>query len=480
MANIDLSIGQVNITSGYLIFIARKVSTPSVEEARRVFPTPLPASFNVILPEVGEIDPVNYFVDAYESVDGVSLDLLLTTFVVNARNNIVISETRYYKVGNGGLNPEPDQPLLIDAYLDGKTFSAVYKDGAGRPLVPPPYNFKEYDPYPGGGIELLNGILFSSEEIVAIEISYLAEQTQGTSQGGLYNGVVSITADTTLDSTHRNKRLRCASGSLTTLVITLEDVASVPEGAFYHFTCNDGNQLQVRILAASGVLLNKTNYTEISISPGEYVRIEKTGTYWEATMAHDGILQVGERFSGTWKDHPNTIPEDGRLLDGDEYPRLWWWLSNKLPANQKIITDSVTNPGYTHPTDKLGLFVVHSTLKKFRMPNTQNISERGLKDFDSYNADAQRLYDYPGGVQNESVGPANIRTVSFTGVGITKNGVVNPGIGFLATQGDGGLIASDTAAGTNNNSARTLTFSIISPAGENRAKNFGVVYLRRI
>ncbi len=462
MAVINLAVGQVNITAPFLVAIARKVSDPIPIAAKEEYPSPLPAAFNVILPAAGELDPVNYYVDFYESSDGISLDLLLSTFVVNAKNNIVISETRYYKVGNGGVNPEPDQTILSDPYLDGKTLAGVYKDGAGRPLVPPPYDFKEYDPYPGGGIELLNGQMFSLDEIVAIEISYLAEQTQGTGNGGLYNGVISITVDTLLDSSHRNKRVRCTSAGSAQLVVTLEDVSTVPEGTFYHFTFNDGNQLQTRFLVTSGVLLNKTNYTELSIAPGEYLRIEKTGTYWEATMAHNGILQVGERFSGTWKDHPNTMPEDGRLWDGDDYPRPWWWVINKLPATHKIVDDNVINPGYVHPAGKEGLFIVHSTLKKCRMPNTQNLSERGLKDFDSYNTDGQRLYDYPGGVQNEMIGP-HVHQVGITH-GHSYSGGPNSSI-----------------VGNGANSPQSFNTGTDSGTGsENRVKNFGVVYLRRI
>lgn len=461
MAVINLAVGQINITAPYVIFLARKVEDPIPIAAWRPYPSPLPASFNVILPDTGELDPVNYYIDVYESNDGTlaSLDLLLAQFVVNAKNNIILSETRFYKVGGGGVNPEPDQAVLEDSYLDGKTIMFVERDGVGRPLVPPPYTFKEYNLHTGGGIELLNGQLFSFGEVVSITISYLGQQQQGTGQGGLYNGIVTISADTTLNATHRNKRIRCAGTGGTVLVITTEDAATVPDGTFFHFTFNDGNQIQTRILVTGGVLLNKSNYTEISISPGEYLRIEKTGTYWEATMPDKGILQVGERLSGTWKDHPNTMPEDGRLLDGDEYPRIWWWISNKLPAALKIITDAVTGPGYVHPADKGGLFVLHSTLKKFRMPNTQNLSERGLKDFDSYGLDDQRLYDYPGGIQNEMVGPHRHA--------LPVNAINDSGTGEIV---GGAFFGPDATKETDQN----------LPGIENRVKNFGVVYLRRI
>lgn len=482
MANINLSVGQINITDN-LVVRARKVATPLVEETREVYSAPLPASFNVILPASGSIDPVNYYVDFYESSDGVSLDLLLAQFVVKARNELVSQEIRFYDVGGSGDNdPAPDQDTLNDPYLDGKAISEVYIDGVGRPLAPPDYSYKEYDLVSGGGIQLLNGRLFSFGEKVAIVISYLSEQ-QSVSGSNMYNSVVVVTEDTTLDSTYRNKRIRCV-GDTDRLVITLEDVTAVPEGTFYHFTHNDGNQFQTRILADTGQIIQyaNNNYTELSIAPGEYLRIEKIGSIWEGVLVHQGVLQVGERFAGTWEGHPNTKPEDGTLYDGDDYPRPWYWLENFLPATHKVVDDNVVNVGYTHPAGKEGLFVVHSTLKKFRVPNTQGWSERGLASFSTFNTDATRTYDYPGGTQPENIGAHRHWTFH-------DNGTTNTGTALSSTnypekrQGAGAGIGNVNAeynicaSGTQPDVG--LSSNPVGMTGDNTVKNVGVVYLRR-
>ena len=59
MAQIRLGVGQVNITNT-LIAIARKTTTPLVEEAREPYAPPHPATRNVVLPAAGSIDPVIY------------------------------------------------------------------------------------------------------------------------------------------------------------------------------------------------------------------------------------------------------------------------------------------------------------------------------------------------------------------------------------------------------------------------------------
>lgn len=487
MANIDLSVGQVNITAN-LIARARKVSTPLVEETREVYPAPLPSSFNVILPSSGSIDPTVYYVDFYESSDGVTLDLLLAQFVVNAANNLVTEETRFYKVGGGDTtDPAPDQDTLTDPYLDGKTIARVFKDGIGRPMVPEDYSYKEWELVSGGGIKLLGGPLFSFGEVVAVVISYLGDQ-QAASSGGMYSGYVVVATNTTLNSTYRGKRIRCV-GSSARLAITLEDLTTVPDGTFYHFTHNDGVQNQTKILAQAGQTITyfDTVYTELSISPGEYLRIEKAGSIWEATLVHDGVLRVGERFAAGYNAHPNAKPEDGTLYDGDDWPRIWYWLANELPSTHKVVDDAVVNGGYAHPAGQEGAFVLHSTLKKFRVPNTQGWSERGMASFSTYNSDPARGWDYPGGTQPENVGAHRHHEFHDNGTNNTGTALIvdnypekrqGAGAGIGNTNAEYNICASTSQPDVGLSSLpRTAGGAAVT--GDQAVKNVGVVYLRR-
>lgn len=463
MGQIRLGIGQVNITN-YLIAVARKTTTPLVIEAQEPFAPPHPTTRNVVVPAVGDIDPVIYYVDFYESANGTSFDLLLSQFVYDLKNKIIVSERRFYRVGSGNPDdPDPDQQILADAYLNGKTISGVFKEGY-RYLRPDTEPVPEWIPHAGGGIELQGSLQFSQDETYTIEISYLADQTTGGgNSGSMYTGVETITADTSLSITHRNKRLRCHCAASNKLVVTMESVASVPDGTFYHFTSNGGTQNQTRILPAGSetITINGELYAEITIGKGEYLRIVKVGSIWEAEMAHPFILQVGERYPGGWKDHPNGKPEDGQLYDGDEWPRLWWWIQNKLPSTHKITDDNVINGGYTHPAEKPGLFVVHSSLKKFRMPNTQGLSEKGLSNFIFYGNDSNRSYDYPGGFQEQQVGEINFSLHKGNGyVGSGQNA------GWFAP-GDPSHAHPDEDITVNDNKVNTVP-------------NFGVIYMRRI
>src|SRR5437868_7136845 len=181
MANIKITIGAVNVPN-YLIAIACKTTAPTVEVVREVYPPGvLDDSLNVILPSVGSIDAGVYYISWYESTDGVTLGQLLGKSSFDVRNQVQLSETRFYFTGAGRTNtgglvidPEVGSSTFTDPYLDGKNITKVIKESPIRPLVPPggeTEDFKEYD-VSNGTITLLNGYTFGDSEIVCVEITY--------------------------------------------------------------------------------------------------------------------------------------------------------------------------------------------------------------------------------------------------------------------------------------------------------------------
>jgi hypothetical protein len=412
MATQGITIGTVGIT-GHLLINARKASDPGTVVDSKTFAPSHPPFRNI---SWTGLDAEVYYFDFRESPDGVALGTLFATREVNVKDQTAIQETRYYRAGGVGANdPAPYQDTVTDTYLDGKTISHVYRDAISRPLFPPSELTKEYDLVTGGGIKMLNGYNLSEGEGVVIIINLLADVAQPP-VAGIYNGVVTLTANTTLNSTHFNKRLRCESSGSSRQVNTMPVLAGIPEETIFYFMQNGGNQFQTRLLTQGSDLFRyfDSTYNELTIAPGEFlwceVRVIASVKYFEVVQAHAGVLQVGERFSASMLGHPNTKPEDGALYDGDDYPRPWWWINNRLPIAHRIIDDNVVNPGYVHPVGKEGLFVMHSTLKKFRVPNSQGLADKAIKNFNAFGTDVTRLYDYPGGKQNEGLKPFDSNT----------------------------------------------------------------------
>jgi hypothetical protein len=254
-------------------------------------------------------------------------------------------------------------------------------------LVPPTYDFKQYDLYTGGGIQLLGTLKFNDSEIIAVEITYLQSVEFNASNAGMYDAVVLIAGNTTLTNTHRNKRLKC-EGNGSTLEITLEALSAVPTGKFYYFNSNGGTQKKARILCGGSdkVRYRGVDISEISIGKGEHVRLEKydtgSGMYWEAVDAHHGIAMVGERVMKGMYDTTNLLPEDGSYVDGDVEPRLYAYVA-ALPSGSKISTSADLSSSYTHPTGEEGKFAINTTLRQLRMPNTQGWYIKGADTFTS-------------------------------------------------------------------------------------------------
>jgi hypothetical protein len=472
MAVVNLTIGAVNITN-YLIVTIAKTSAPNVEIAREVYaPGSLTAPTNVVVPSSGSIDAAVYYVTYRESTDGVALGMVLGTFVYDARNKKPLSETIFY-LGGGARDVDPDanQGILIDPYLDGKNITKVQKEGFG-PLVPPSYDFKQYDLHAGGGIELLNGLVFTVNEIISVEITYALVSEDSSGNGAnMYNGTILLINNTPLTPTHRNKRLKCET-SADRMLITLEDITIVPDGTYYYFNSNGGNQHKVRIIpyqVGQQIAIDGALEDEISIGNGEFARVEKYGATWEVTCFSPALVQVGERIAKGVKAVNNALPEDGSLHDGDVEPRLWYFI-NKLPVTHVVTDDQVIINGYTHPVGKEGMFVKHSTLKQFRMPNSQGWYYRGLKDYSTYNSDlTNRPIDYPGGTEKGRVGP-HTHPVPVP-KGLTSK--TQDGYGRFVMGNDGNEPVDGPTLGT------SVPSGTGSDAADNIVKNIGEIFQRR-
>jgi hypothetical protein len=482
MAVVKLTIGAVNITN-YLIVRVRKVSSPLVEEAREVYaPARLTGSLNIVVPASATLDATVYYVDFYESLDGIGLGTLLGEMIYDAKIQVPISETRYYKAGGiRTVDPVADQANLVDPYLNGKNITKIFKYGYG-PLWPPGGDTdsdKEYSILAGGGFHLEQGQTFNFNEKYSVEITYVSTFDQTSSNAGLYDGVTVISVDTTLTSAHRNKRLKCEGGSAR-LSVTLEDITTVPGGKFYQFSCNGGSQKKVRIICAAGntIFLAGNLVTEISIGLGESVRLEKyddgVNRYWEAINGSAGLLMVGEIFIKRRASLTNSEILDGTIISGDDEPRLYDFV-RALPVSDVIINDLLA----AQPAGKEGLWVRQATGRGLRKPNYQGFSQKGLASFSAFGTDTSRTYDYPGGGQPENVGGHKHWTMVDAAVGnggfptppLSNTSVVryfnkNGGAESMYAVGDAGL---PTVGLTSN---PTTTF-------ENTVKNIGEIFYTR-
>jgi hypothetical protein len=453
--DLKLVLGTVNYTD-YLRVSAAKVSDPSTEVFVDYINTPI-TSLAFVIPG---LDPTNYYIRFRDAPTIGSLGTLVSEAFVNAQTGEWLYERRFYAIGGLAGGASNTDTVLTDVYLLNKNVTGVFKEGF-RYLEPGGSECTiNPDNGAGAGTITLHTTTYANEEKYCVEIKYNAGGTVGAAPSGLFSATIAVTGATyTVSAADKGKRF-CLDCSGSKQDVTLPALSGLAAGDFLYFEHKrDGTQAQSRILTtgADKILYNGLNIgtnllSEIWVSKGKSLYLRKEGTRYEVIFDYDGD-KVGERQAQTYKSHPNWLPEDARLLDGDEYPALYWWVRNVLPSAQKITDDTVVGGGYVHPTDKVGLFVIHSTLKKFRLPNTQGLVEKGLKNFNTYGADTDRAYDYPGGFQDWRQGE------------------------YTDVEGDhGGTATSDTyAAGVYH-----FKTSVKNAGKDGWVKNSGVIYCRHI
>lgn len=477
MVNLKISLGTVNYDD-FLRVIACKVSSPTVIAYETYIDVPV-TNYNFIIPG---LDPENYIVSYYDAPTNPSTGTLVMQLIVNALTSDILYERRFYTCGGeGAYDPVDGSSSITDPYLIGKNVTGVFKEG-----------FRYFDPvtefsFDGttGQVSVLNGTTFSEGEKFIVEIKYNVQQTTGSGAGGgLYSKTITVTEATkTLTSSDIDARVRCV-GTAPTQVITLPSLATfgADRGLYFDNSCG-GEAVQVKLLLSgterikfNGFMAASDLFAEFWVSKGEHLKLIKLDdNYWEVIGDYAGV-HVGEKVTLGYNSHPNTLVENAQLIDGDEYPRLWWWIKNVLPATHYYITDTVTDMtgGFTPDPARLGQFAIHSTLKKFRMPYTCMMTERGLTNFITQGIpDSGRPVNYPGGFQNEMTPP-------HTHTGIFGD-TAGHGSASSSLSGVWKWLVNIVSAGSNTGQVSSgKTGAVTGDPFEGRVKNTGVIYARRI
>jgi hypothetical protein len=470
MATAKFSLGSVNITD-YLIVRCRKASDPIPEVTRQEFGPNPPANINLVFLD---LDPEEYLFDVYESVDGVALTQFFNTYLFDVPTNTMLEEWVFYTVNGSDPEDPAESPntQIVDSYLDGKNVVSFQQRGLGalRPTI-------EWT-RTSTGIQLAGNVSFNDSDVFCAVINYRI--TGGSTGNTSTQQEATITANITLNSSYYGKIINL-NGTGTRLAVTMDSVASVPDGTEFLFVDQEGGlQLQTKILFQTGeyVLWNGANMPEIWVGKGEFLRIKKNGSRYKVIQDSGGLLRVGYRFSATYIGHPNCHAEDNGLTSADDYPRIWWWINNKIPIGSKIIDDNLDAGGYVRDAAAPGFFIISTTKRLFRFPNTQDLSEKGLANFNAYAGDLDRLNQNPGGKQNGAVGKHRHVMHGFGPISTPGN----PNL-YLSTQNTGPYAHSWSGGGTaglGGSVGPDINLQTGDTGDINIVDNFGVIYMRCI
>jgi hypothetical protein len=436
-----------------MIAVIYKTTAPAAEIDRLPIPYPHDNPVNLSFPNVV---PGTYIVKIHETPGGGVLGNLHHDFWTDASLSKLYAYTvKTFQVGLGRgtpyYDPADQDTDYINPDLNGLDYT-VFKPGYG----PLDWN-ANITTYVGGGFSYTDGQKFSQDEIYTLLVNNLLLQPVSQTGVGYPDDVIALSTDTAFGTTHYNKLL-VADTSAQILTISISSLGSIPDGTIFGVNTQKHNsalrylvvQLPVgKVCTVKGVLRNA-----VYMGRSEEITFIKKGDYLYIINWDGDYRRLGEKVFSDGIAPENSILCDGQWYAKADYPRLFNWYVDNLPSGEWVSgADDSTPAG-----DDIRKWVVGTS--KFRAPDHRNMHYRikdGSRATNSYQAD--------------EVGPADVKTTAWTGGGLGHNSLNNDSVGFLATHGDGGTINSDSASGTNRNTARTVKFSTISVNGETRVKN---------
>jgi hypothetical protein len=452
--------------SNKLVAVLYNTIAPAAEIDRQVFDPPHAAPQTVSFTN----KPIGtYIVKVHQSTDGIVLGNLENDFFVNAAITTSSAYTvKTFQVGLGRSAPYYDPSNgdtdYINPDLDGLDY-IVFKPGYG------PLDWAaDITTYPGGGFSFTNLQTFAQDEIYTILISNLVQTVgSGPVSQTFPAGVQTITGDVSFTSALYNMIIEVTAPNNAT--ITLPSLATIPDGTQFaintHSLFSDSYTASFRYaalqLAVGEVcIINNVSHNLVHVGRCESMTFVKYGSVLRITNGGDAYRDLGTIVHAATKPPKGSLPFTGAWYDIGIFARFFYNYVNLLdPAELGTGTDNVAPSA-----DNATKWIIGTSM--FYVPNYKG---RFLRI-----ADPDGVFDvarYPGSNQADAVGPANINTIVWTGNGMGNSGVPGgtPTVNALGTAGAGGSISTTGATGTNNNAAKTLPWSIISPAGESRPKN---------
>lgn len=337
------------IIGNYLIYRAAETTALGTIVASAVDPPPQTFPRNVFL---AGVRPVPHLVQVYSSVDGVSLDTLLSDFLYDPSFSNVEIRPTLFLVTNRGLPYDPvDGDTFIgpiDGSVPGYEEIASWGDwwvevrSKGGKII----EGAEYTKN-GSNDGFTYPEAFYSDVIAICFPPKITTVSPIVNVQDLFAGYIKVTGTATMTADwlghYVDLEFTGNSGS-----ITLLPVADVPENKQLMLFNMVGNQQQVTIKAAAGESIRwfDGNYPELYIGKTEnLVLFKRTDTsdplnpvaHWHVANQLEGMAKAGTSVptqTGVLQPtiHPNQGVFDGQPIDLAVWPRVRWFVKRLPPA----------------------------------------------------------------------------------------------------------------------------------------------------
>ncbi len=338
--------------TGYIIVALYDPSAPGAPVAYQSFARPGQNPGEVIFNGVNDIV---YEIRIYQNNTAVPGGTLLRSYVMDEKFSTGSSRDDLYLIAGsttgmdvGARSYSITGDAFIDPSLVGWTYSLERK-GEGTLLEGVDYTIDQTT----NGWQLVDAAYqFGNGEVYimhfqAIIVSAPAPNTQ--SSGVLFQNVVVISADTTLNATTHFGNFVILQGANPVLNIGLPASNTVSVGKLICLMSEGGNQTTVNLFTTDG-----TSFAFLGKSPsalfmgqGETLWVFFDGTNWRVAYKDGNWNIVGEIIQHYATTELNTLQCAGQAISKTQYARLWQFVSTEMAGSQ-LVTDAVWN--YQNPT----------------------------------------------------------------------------------------------------------------------------------
>lgn len=456
--------GLLNIT-GYLRVVAREVANPTAEVANQVYNPPQPTTLNIIVPTEGpDLNPVPHYFDFYESIDGISIGTLLSTFEIDVGKVLQTAFTIYeFTVDGPNLNDPPaNTNIWNNTALAGIPAAQIVANQRG---IGPRSFTDEITDLDTGGIQLQGSETFTSGDKWFVMVSNTIEiQTPPPVSKGLYTDILPFTGSFPITNIHYYKLLEANGPSSNILTITFPALSGIPDNVLFGITTQYGLQRYVAVQLQTGDFcrLMGVQKNKFWLGRGEDIMFIKKGTLLKVGYYNGDYLRLGEIVEGNTPPL-NSLAETGGWKLYSDYPRLFYDYINLIPTGELAAKANIDALVATELTK----FSIDNAGSRFWMPDTGGYFKRNTDP--NNNIDFSRTTgNYTGSVQHAGVGP-HVHSV------IPPDSNSDSGYGKSATGNDATEGTGITPFATEFNTANTS-----GSAAENIVENIAVKQWRII
>ena len=298
-----------------------EASAPSVVVATQDVALPHTASQQVVF---AGLNDVSHYCEVYELIGSSLGDRLYRLFVQPKQKDAVNNPDIELVVGTDMAADQADYDGSTDypdySGLIAGTDYTITRRGIG------PLKASEFVDNPPFGFSLV-GDSFHDLDTFFIKFYTKVKITPGggasPTSGKMFTDVMTVTVDTSLDSTYLNKLVSINSDT-SKIVLTLDFLANIPDMSFIGFSCQQIRQKNAVIKAQTGELIywNQQSVGKIVLSPGESLILTKKGTKFYVVSITSNHNQLGNVIYGYRKKN-DEIEADGSTLLRDVYVKLW-------------------------------------------------------------------------------------------------------------------------------------------------------------